>query len=114
MTDEIFNRYGSLVRQAILLMPLRCPGAEEDYPPSESIEAHRLIEDAKSLILPLAEGGDVQAMSLLGNLYHSLADTLDISKAYYWTKKAAMAGDEYSLSVVLDLEKEYNDHLKRS
>lgn len=114
MTEEVFIKYGNLIKQALLLMPLECPGAEEDYPPSDSIEAHRLIVEAKNLILPLAEDGDVQAMSLLGNLYHSLADKLDIKQAYYWTKKAALAGDEYSLSVVLDMEKEYNDYMDRN
>ncbi len=114
MTQEIFNKYGELLRQAIVLMPLECPGAEEDYPPADSIEAHRLVEEAKNLILPLAEDGDIQAMSLLGNLYRSLGDTLDIKKAYYWTKKAALAGDDYSLSVVLDMKKEYNDFMERN
>ena len=114
MTEEVFNKYGELLRQAIVFMPLECPGAEEDYPPASSINAHRLVEEARELIQPLAEDGDVQAMSLLGNLYHSLADTLDIKRAYYWTKKAALAGDEYSLSVVLDMEKEYNDYMERN
>ena len=114
MTEEILKKYSSLVKQALLVMPLDCPGAEDDYPPAASIEAHRLVEEAKNLILPLAEDGDIQAMSLLGNLYRSLADELDIKQAYYWTKKAALAGDEYSLSVVLDMEKEYKDYMERN
>ena len=110
MTEEIFKKYGDLIRQAIVLMPLECPGAEEDFPPSSSIEAHRLVVEASNLIMPLAENGDVHAMSLLGNLYYTLADKLDIEKAYYWTKKAALAGDEYSVSVVSSIEEEYNAH----
>ena len=98
MNKELFNKYGELLRQAIVLMPLECPGAEEDYPPADSIEAHRLVEEAKSLILPLADGGDVEAMSLLGNLYHTLADK---------------AGDEYSLSMLSDIEIQYNDYMGR-
>ena len=83
-------------------MPLECPGAEEDYPPSDSIEAHRLIVEAKNLILPLAEDGDVQ-FQVTNQSKEAVADTyVRIKNLDYVTDVKIETIEEKNINFVIE------------